>query len=244
MWRWFHQWGSPKFFYHRSGVLIPVLALASGLILGAGVFWGLLIAPADYQQGESVRIMYVHVPAAILAQSSYAMMAVMALISLIWRLKIADAAVQTVAPIGACITLLALATGSLWGKPMWGTYWVWDARLTSTLILFFLFAGVLALRNAAGQSQTAGRAASVLAVIGLLNLPIIKYSVDWWFTLHQPASFTLTDRPAMPFSMWGPLLMMVVGFYAWFFLAWLIRLRHELVKRERRSDWVQQMMKQ
>ena len=137
MWRWFHQWGSPKFFYHRSGALIPVLALASGLILGAGVFWGLLIAPADYQQGESVRIMYVHVPAAILAQSSYAMMAVMALISLIWRLKIADAAVQTVAPIGACITLLALATGSLWGKPMWGTYWVWDARLTSTLILFF-----------------------------------------------------------------------------------------------------------
>jgi heme exporter protein C len=168
----------------------------------------------------------------------------MALISLIWRLKIADAAVQAVAPIGACITLLALATGSLWGKPMWGTYWVWDARLTSTLILFFLFAGVLALRNAAGQSQTAGRAASVLAVIGLINLPIIKYSVDWWFTLHQPASFTLTEAPAMPFSMWGPLLVMVVGFYCWFFLTWLIRLRHEIVRREVRSDWVQQMMKQ
>jgi|TARA_B110000908_G_scaffold106696_1_gene125486 heme exporter protein C len=127
---------------------------------------------------------------------------------------------------------------------MWGTYWVWDARLTSTLILFFLFAGVLALRNAAGQSQTAGRAASVLAVIGLINLPIIKYSVDWWFTLHQPASFTLTEAPAMPFSMWGPLLVMVVGFYCWFFLTWLIRLRHEIVRREVRSDWVQQMMKQ
>ena len=201
MWQWFHEWGSPKAFYMRSGKMLPWLGFLTVLLLSAGLVWGLFLAPSDYQQGQSVRIMYVHVPAAILAQSSYVMMAVAALVALVWRIKIADAAVQTAAPIGAMMTLLALATGSLWGKPMWGTFWVWDARLTSTLILFFLFVGVLALRSASGRGRNAGRAASVLALIGLINLPVIKYSVDWWFTLHQPASFTLTERPAMPVEM-------------------------------------------
>ena len=167
------------------------------------------------------------------------MMAVAALVALVWRIKIADAAVQTAAPLGAMMTLLALATGSLWGKPMWGTYWVWDARLTSTLILFFLFVGVLALRSASGRGRNAGRAASVLALIGLINLPVIKYSVDWWFTLHQPARFTLTERPAMPVEMWAPLLVMVLGFYSWFAFTWILRLRLEVLQRESRADWVQ-----
>ncbi len=239
MWQWFHEWGSPKAFYVRSGKMLPWLAFLTVTLLTVGLAWGLFFAPSDYQQGQSVRIMYVHVPAAILAQSSYVMMAVAALVALVWRIKIADAAVQTAAPLGAMMTLLALATGSLWGKPMWGTYWVWDARLTSTLILFFLFVGVLALRSASGRGRNAGRAASVLALIGLINLPVIKYSVDWWFTLHQPASFTLTERPAMPVEMWAPLLVMVLGFYSWFAFTWILRLRLEVLQRESRADWVQ-----
>ncbi len=242
MWQWFHEWGSPKAFYMRSGKMLPWLGFLTVLLLSAGLVWGLFLAPSDYQQGQSVRIMYVHVPAAILAQSSYVMMAVAALVALVWRIKIADAAVQTAAPIGAMMTLLALATGSLWGKPMWGTFWVWDARLTSTLILFFLFVGVLALRSASGRGRNAGRAASVLALIGLINLPVIKYSVDWWFTLHQPASFTLTERPAMPVEMWAPLLVMVLGFYSWFAFTWILRLRLEVLQRESRADWVQRVV--
>lgn len=242
MWQWFHEWGSPKAFYMRSGKMLPWLGFLTVVLLSAGLVWGLLLAPSDYQQGQSVRIMYVHVPAAILAQSSYVMMAVAALVALVWRIKIADAAVQTAAPIGAMMTLLALATGSLWGKPMWGTFWIWDARLTSTLILFFLFVGVLALRSASGRGRNAGRAASVLALIGLINLPVIKYSVDWWFTLHQPASFTLTERPAMPVEMWAPLLVMVLGFYSWFAFTWILRLRMEVLQRESRADWVQRVV--
>jgi len=242
VWQWFHEWGSPKAFYMRSGKMLPWLGFLTVVLLSAGLVWGLLLAPSDYQQGQSVRIMYVHVPAAILAQSSYVMMAVAALVALVWRIKIADAAVQTAAPIGAMMTLLALATGSLWGKPMWGTFWIWDARLTSTLILFFLFVGVLALRSASGRGRNAGRAASVLALIGLINLPVIKYSVDWWFTLHQPASFTLTERPAMPVEMWAPLLVMVLGFYSWFAFTWILRLRLEVLQRESRADWVQRVV--
>ena len=240
MWRWFHEWGSPRYFYARSGRLLPYLAGLTLLLIPTGIVWGLLYAPADYQQGHSYRIMYVHVPAAILAQSSYAMMAAAGMVSLIWRLKLADAAMQTAAPIGAWVTVIALITGALWGKPMWGTYWVWDARLTSTLILLFLFAGVLALRQAAGPSQSGGRAAAVLAVVGLINLPIIKFSVDWWFTLHQPASFSVTEKPAMPIEMWAPLLAMVIGVYGWFFWVWLLRLRQEIREREVRSEWIRQ----
>jgi heme exporter protein C len=222
--------------------MLPWLGFLTVVLMSAGLVWGLFLAPSDYQQGQSVRIMYVHVPAAILAQSSYVMMAVAALVALVWRIKIADAAVQTAAPIGAMMTLLALATGSLWGKPMWGTFWIWDARLTSTLILFFLFVGVLALRSASGRGRNAGRAASVLALIGLINLPVIKYSVDWWFTLHQPASFTLTERPAMPVEMWAPLLVTVLGFYSWFAFTWILRLRLEVLQRESRADWVQKVV--
>jgi heme exporter protein C len=206
--------------------------------------WALLFVPGDYQQGDAMRIMYMHVPASILAQSSYLMMASAGVVFLIWRIKLADVAVQAMAPIGASITFLALASGSIWGKPMWGTWWVWDARLTSTLVLFFLFVGIIALRSAMDNRNSAGRAIAILAVVGVVNLPIIKFSVEWWNTLHQAASFSLTEKPAMPVEMWLPLLVMVIGFYLFFFTVLLMRMQTEILVREYRSDWVRQRIKQ
>lgn len=208
------------------------------LFVVVGSSWGLLFVPPDYQQGDAYRIMYMHVPASILAQSSYMMMATAAAVFLIWKIKLADVAVQCMAPIGASITFLALMSGSIWGKPMWGTWWVWDARLTSTLVLLFLFIGIIALRNAFEQREAAGRSVAILAVIGVINLPIIKFSVEWWNTLHQPASFTITDKPAMPVEMWLPLLIMVIGFYLFFFTALILRMQNEVLNREFRADWV------
>ena len=242
MWSWFHKLGSPKTFFEISGYLLPWLCGLTGIFLVVGLVWALGFVPEDYQQGHSVRIMYIHVPSAILAQSSYMMMAAAGVIYLIWRLKLADIAMSCAAPIGATLTLLALVTGAIWGKPTWGTWWVWDARLTSTLVLLFLFIGVMALRSAMEGRESAGRAMAMLALVGVVNLPIIKYSVDWWFTLHQPSSFSLTQKPSMPVEMWLPLLVMVFGFYLFFFSVWMIRIRTEILGREYRSAWVREMM--
>lgn len=238
MLKWFHRLGSPKTFFELSSKWHPWLLGLSLLSLVSGVAWALLFVPPDYQQGNSVRIMYIHVPAAILAQSGYMMMAGAAAVFLIWRMKLADMAVAAIAPLGASITFLALVTGAIWGKPTWGTWWVWDARLTSTLVLFFLYVGMIALRSALDRQATAGRACAILALVGVVNLPIIKYSVEWWFTLHQPASFSLTEKPAMPAEMWMPLLLMVIAYYLFFFTALLSRLRNEILDRERDTDWV------
>jgi heme exporter protein C len=240
VWNWFHRLGAPRSFFEMTGRWLPWLSAAALLTLIVGTVWALLFAPADYQQGESVRIMYMHVPTSILAQSSYMMMATAAAVFLIWRIKLADIALQCIAPIGASITALALITGSLWGKPMWGTWWVWDARLTSTLVLLFLFIGVIALRSAMENRQAAGRATAILAVVGVINLPIIKFSVNWWNTLHQPASFTLTEKPAMPAEMWMPLLVMVIGFYLFMLVALILGMRNEVLRRESRTQWVKQ----
>ena len=241
MWGWFHKLGSPKSFYEISGYLLPVMYTSAGILLVTGTIWALGFAPQDYQQGHSARIMYIHVPAAILAQSGYMMMAIAGAVFLIWRMKLADVALQCAAPIGATLTFLALVTGAIWGKPTWGTWWVWDARLTSTLILFFLYIGVMALRSAMEGRESVGRATAMLAVVGVINLPIIKYSVDWWFTLHQPSSFALTEKPSMPIEMWLPLLVMVLGFYLFFFSVWMVRIRTEILNREYRSQWVQSL---
>ncbi len=238
MWRWFHKLGSPRSFYLISNRLLPWLGAAAGLLLVVGAVWGLLFAPPDYQQGNSVRIMYIHVPASILAQSGYLLMATAGAIYLIWRIKLADIAMQCVAPLGASLTFLALVTGSIWGKPTWGTWWQWDARLTSTLVLLFLYLGVVALRSALEYRESAGRATAILALVGVVNLPIIKYSVDWWNTLHQPSSFSLTEKPAMPAEMWLPLLVMVIGFYCFFFTVWILRIRSEIIQRESGTEWV------
>ncbi|KXS38952.1 MAG: heme exporter protein C [Halomonadaceae bacterium T82-2] len=236
--RWLHGVTSPRTFYALAGRWQPWLWALAILLLGAGAVWALLFAPADYQQGDSFRILYVHVPAAILAQSCFVLMAVAGAIFLIWRIKLADMVATVIAPFGAAMTGVALFSGSVWGVPTWGTWWVWDARLTSMLIQLFLYLGVIALRGAFASRDGGARAASLLTLVGVINIPIIKYSVDWWNTLHQPATFTLTDRPAMPAEMWLPLAVMVLGFYAYFVALTLTRTRSEILRREGRKRWV------
>lgn len=246
MWKtfvaWFHRMGSPKWFYDITGRWIPWFGTAAVLLLAVGIVWGLAYAPADYQQGNSFRIIYIHVPAAILAQSIFFMMAMAGAVGLIWKMKVADMVAKSCAPIGATMTFIALFTGAIWGKPTWGAWWVWDARLTSMLILLFLYFGVIALQSAFDSKQSAARASAILALVGVVNIPIIKYSVEWWNTLHQPATFKLTEKPAMPIEMWLPLLVMVIGFYCFFATILMMRTRNEILERDKRTQWVQGLL--
>lgn len=237
-WRWFHMLGSPKWFFELAGRWQGGLMLLAILLLGAGATWGLAFAPPDYQQGNSFRIIYLHVPAAILAQSCYMIMAVCAVVGLVWRMKICDMFIGAAAPLGATFTFLALFTGAVWGKPTWGTWWVWDARLTAMLVLLFLYLGLMALRGAFEDNEMSAKASAILVLVGVVNIPIIKYSVEWWNTLHQPATFTLTEKPAMVPEMWIPLLVMVVGIYCFFTSVLFMRVRNEILQRERRTKWV------
>jgi len=223
--------------------LLPWLAVLSLLLLCSGTVWGLLFVPPDYVQGNVYRIFYIHVPSSILAQSSYMMMAVAGAIGLIWKIKLADIAMKCCAPIGASITFLSLATGSIWGKPTWGTWWVWDARLTSSLILLFLFMGIIALRSAMEDKEAAGKACAVLGLVGMVNIPIIKFSVEWWNTLHQPSSLKLTEESTVAMEMLWPLLVMVLGFYCFFFTVWIMRMRTEILDREIRTQWVRELIR-
>ena len=242
-WTWFHKWGSPKWFYEVSGRWLTGFALAAAVLLVVGLIWGLAFAPPDYQQGNSFRIIYIHVPAAILAQSCYLMLAVAGAVGLIWKMKLADVALQQAAPIGAWMTVIALITGAVWGKPTWGTYWVWDARLTSMLVLLFLYFGVIALGQAISNRESAAKACAVLALVGAVNIPIIKYSVEWWNSLHQPATFKITGKATMDMEMWLPLLIMIVGFYCFFATVLLMRMRLEVLRREARASWVKTEIK-
>ncbi|GBQ79979.1 heme exporter protein C [Asaia bogorensis NBRC 16594] len=207
-----HRYANPGRFLKLAQWLLPLLTLLSCLTLGVGLVWALIWSPADWQQGDAVRIMYIHVPMAILASGGYAALAICGVLSLVWKHPLADLAAIEIGPLGAAITALCLITGSLWGKPMWGTWWVWDARLTSVLVLFFLYLGHIALIQAFDDPQRGYRAAAVLAIAGVIDLPIIKFSVSWWNTLHQPDSITLTHAPAMPPSMLLPLSCCMVGF--------------------------------
>ncbi|HKK55701.1 heme ABC transporter permease [Marinobacter sp.] len=243
MWQIFHKLGSPKWFYGIASKLMPwLLWLGAGLLL-AGLVWGLAFAPKDYLQGNSYRILYIHVPSAFLAQSVYLMMASAAVVTLVWRIKLADLFVRSVAPVGAIFTFLALFTGAVWGKPTWGTWWIWDARLTSMLILLFLYFGVIALSSAISDEKSAARSTAVLVLVGVVNIPIIKYSVEWWNTLHQPATFKLTEKPSMSPDMWVPLLLAVLGLYLIF--GWLacLRMQTEILTRESRTRWVQELVR-
>jgi heme exporter protein C len=237
--RLWHRLGSPRWFFETTAPWLPWLLGLGVVLLGAGAFWGLALAPADYLQGNSFRIIYVHVPSAILAQSCYMLMGSCGVVLLVWRMKLADMVLEAAAPIGASFTALALVTGAVWGKPTWGTWWAWDARVTSMLILLFLYLGIIGLRQALARPEAAGRACAILAIVGLVNIPIIKYSVDWWLTLHQPSTFKLTEKPAMPPSMWIPLLLSVLGFYALFVWSVLQSTRVVVLERERRTTWVQ-----
>lgn len=238
MWQIFHKLGSPRWFFDIANRLMPWV-LALGLIMSlVGLVWGLVFAPSDYLQGDSYRIIFIHVPVSFLAQSVYVMMAAAALVTLVWRIKLADMFVKAVAPVGAVLTFLGLFTGAVWGEPTWGTWWIWDARLTSMLILLFLYVGAIALGSAISDEKFAARAVAVLVLVGVVNIPIIKYSVEWWNTLHQPATFSLTEKPKMPMAMWVPLLLMVLGLYCLF--GWLAcwRLQTEIIYRERKARWV------
>src|SRR5579871_6450590 len=223
---------NPARFMRASGAVLPWLAAATALVLAVGLVWALVFAPPDYQQGESVRIMFVHVPAAWMASAAYLFVAVASAVALVWRHPLAEIAAQAAAPVGAAFTFVCLVTGSLWGRPMWGAWWVWDARLTSVLVLFFLYLGYIALVNAFDDPARGGRAGAILALVGVINLPIIKYSVDWWNTLHQPASVMRLGGPSIDISMLVPLLVMALGFTLFFVTLLLIRMRAALIGRK------------
>jgi heme exporter protein C len=223
---------NPARFMRLSATALPWCAGAAAALLAAGFYWSLLVAPPDYQQGDTVRIMYVHVPAAWMALSVYLFLAVASAVALVWRHPLAQVAAEAAAPVGAAFTLVCLVSGSLWGRPMWGTWWVWDARLTSVLILFFLYLGYIAMVNAFDDPARGGRAGSVLALVGVVNLPIIKFSVDWWNTLHQPASVMRMGGPRIDIAMLAPLLVMAAGFSALFLALLLIRMRTILNERK------------
>lgn len=222
---------NPTRFLNFAGAVIPWLAVLTAILLGVGLYQAFFVAPADYQQGETVRIMYIHVPAAWVGMGCYVVIAIAALGTLIWRHPLADVAAKAAAPIGATFTFVILVTGSLWGKPMWGTYWVWDARLTSLLVLFLLYLGLIALWQAIEEPGRAGRAAAILALVGAVNIPIIKFSVDWWNTLHQPSSVLRADGPTIDSALLTPLFVMGGAFLALFVLLHLIAMRTEILRR-------------
>ena len=204
--------------------------------------WGLAFAPVDYQQGESYRIIFIHVPAATLSLSTYMAMATAALVGMVWQLKLADAAAAAIAPIGAVLTAVALVTGAAWGKPMWGTWWIWDARLTTQLILLFIYLGIIALHSSFEDKVLAGRAAGILTLVGVINIPIIKYSVEWWNTLHQGATISKLDKPSMDSAMLIPLLINILGFALMIGALTLIRFRNEVIARNAMRPWVKDLV--
>ena len=237
---WFHRFGSPRWFFDWAGRARPWFGALAAMLIGVATAWGLGFAPADYQQGDSFRIIYVHVPTAYLAQSCYVAMALASAVLLIWRIKLADVFVEVSAPVGAVMTALALFSGAAWGAPTWGTWWDWDSRTTSMLLQLFLYLGLILLRRSLDGEDRAARACAVLCLVGVVNIPIIKYSVDWWQTLHQAATFTLTEKPKMPPSMYVPLLLNVLGFYFFFGAVVLGRMRVAILRRERRTQWARQ----
>jgi heme exporter protein C len=220
---------------------MPWLTALFLLLLLPGLYGGLVLAPPDYQQGESYRIIFIHVPAAWMSLFIYVVMAFCGVVIVVWRMKLAEIVLISSAPIGASFTFLALATGSLWGKPMWGTWWVWDARLTSELILLFLYLGVIGLHGAIEDKRVASRAVAILAIVGVVNIPIIHYSVEWWNSLHQGPTVTKFDKPSIHWSMLLPLLLMALAFQVYYVLALFQRCRAELLLRERNNNWVKEL---
>lgn len=241
MWKWLHPYAKSETQYRLCGKLIPFFAVLTVLLLGTGIVWGLAFAPADYQQGNSFRIIYIHVPASIWAMGLYGSMAVAAIIGLVWQIKQAHLSVMAMAPIGMVFTFLSLSTGAIWGKPMWGTWWVWDARLTASLILFFLYLGVLALYSAFQDRSTGMKAAAILCIVGVINLPIIHFSVEWWNTLHQGASITKFEKPSIATPMLIPLILTIFGFMMLSIWLILVRYRVALLKEDMKRPWVKEL---
>jgi heme exporter protein C len=238
MWLWFYKLASPPHAYQLLGKWRPWLFWPAIVLIAVGVAGGLLMAPADYQQKDAFRILYVHAPIASLSLMIYVMMAVAAAIGVIWRMKLAHAVAASCAPIGVWVTAVTLATGSIWGRPMWGTWWEWDPRLTSELILLFLYLGYMALRSSFDDIQRADRASAILAIVGLVNVPIVKYSVVWWNSLHQGPSLSLTGKSAIDSSMVWPLLLLILAFVLYFGALLCTRVRAEILRRERNPAWL------
>jgi heme exporter protein C len=241
-WTWFHRLGSPPHVFAFARRWTPWFGGFAALAMLIALYGGLVLAPPDYQQKDAFRMVYVHAPTAWLSLMIYTTMAVAAAVGLIWRMKVAHAAAAACAPIGAWFTVAALGTGMLWGKPMWGAYWVWDPRLTSELVLLFLYIGYMGLRAGIEDPAKADKASAVLAVVGVVNVPIIKFSVDWWNSLHQTATVMRMGKPTMDGDMLWPLLLMFVAFALYFIAVLLIRLRAELLRRERNASWIREVL--
>lgn len=233
-----YKLASPKHFYELSTKSLPWFSLFFILLLGYGLIGGLYLAPADYQQGDAFRIIYVHVPSAILSLAIYLVMATMAAVGLIWRIKLAQILFACSTRVGAGFTLLALITGALWGQPTWGTWWLWDARLTSELILLFLYFGVIALQSAIPDLEKGLRASSILVLVGTVDLPIIHYSVYWWNTLHQKSTILKLQKPSIAPEMLWPLLAMILAFFLFYIIVLILRTRNEILSREQRAAWI------
>lgn len=238
MWLWFYKLASPPYAYAAAARLRPWLLWSAIVLIAVATYGGLVLAPPDYQQKDAFRIIYVHVPSATLSLSIYVILAVSAGIGLIWRMKLAHAVAAACAPVGAWFTVLALATGSIWGKPMWGTWWEWDPRLTSELILLFLYLGYMALRSSFDDTQRADRAGAILAIVGIVNVPIVKYSVVWWNSLHQGPSISKLGAPSIASPMLWPLLLMMLAFMLYFAAVLCDRVRAEILRRERNASWL------
>jgi heme exporter protein C len=235
------KYASPQTFYPLAGKLIPWFAIGAVILIIYGLYLGLFVAPTDFQQGEGYRIIFVHVPAAWFSMFLYVIMAVYAILGLTLNAKLSYMMARSIAPTGAMFTLVALVTGAFWGKPMWGAWWVWDARLTSELILLFLYIGYLSLQSAIDDRTRADKASAVLAIVGVINVPIIYFSVKWWNTLHQGASVSLTKSPAMAAVMLKGMLVMAIGFWLYSIVVILMRVRREIEERERSAAWLQEV---
>src|SRR5690606_15411797 len=239
-----HKYANPRRFLSIIGAIYPWSVALTVVLLGAGLYLALFVAPPDYQQGETVRIMFVHVPAAWMGLMVYTMMAISSAVGLIWKHPVADLTAKAAAPIGACVTFLGLVTGALWGQPMWGTFWVWGARLTSLLILLFLYFGYMALWESFDDQTKAAKAAAILALVGIVNVPIIKFSVDWWNTLHQPASVATMAGPKIHSSILIPLLVMALAYTAFFVMLLIMRVRAEILTRRLRILQISEVREQ
>lgn len=239
--KFLHQLTSPKYFYEFAGKAMPWFGIGCGIFLLYGLFDGLLFAPADYQQGNAFRIIYIHVPSAAMSLAVYLLMTIAVIIYFVWKIKIADIFAKVSAPLGAVFTFLALITGSIWGKPMWGTWWIWDARLTSELILLFIYLAIIVLRNAINDANTSATVGGILTLVGFVDLPIIHYSVYWWNTLHQQPTLLKFAKPSIAPSMLYPLLIMMFGFLLYYITALLLKMRVEILRREKRAKWVSQL---
>jgi len=241
MWKFLYSLASPKYFYQWSGAWSAWTGRLAAVLLLSGTLLGLVFTPADYQQGDAFRIIYVHVPSAFVSLAIYSAMSFWAVLVLVWRIKIAGLMLKVSAPLGAWFTFLALFTGAVWGKPMWGTWWIWDARLTSELILLFIYLALIALDRALKDPQQASAAVAVMTLIGMVDIPIIHYSVNWWNTLHQGATLSAFAKPAIDTSMLVPLLLMITAFMMVFVSLSLSLARSELIWRDKKSRWVQKL---